>query len=472
MTYRITGLDPAPYRPLYGLSDADLAARGAVRLIADTKPGAPCRVSLTDAEPGCAMLLVNHVSHDNPGPYRAAHAIFVREDEEHVGDYVDIIPPVFAPRILSLRGFGADGMMVDALLTQPGEAKEGILRLFANPAIAIILRRDRAADGQFVTGVLTTGIYCRPSCAARHPARANVRFFATSAAARAVGLRACKRCLPDDVLRDESAVLAAIAAIKDSEEPLALADLARRTGYSPTHFQRVFARHTGLSPAAYARALRAERARAALGGAARVTDAIYDAGYSAPSRFYDEQTGRLGMTASAWKDGGRGVTMCWAVVPTSLGPMLVAATDKGVCRLAFGLTGDDLAAQFPNADLVAGDPAFAALLADVVAAVEAPAQPNAHIPLDVQGTAFQEAVWRALRTIPPGETRTYADIAAAIGKPAAVRAAGSANGANQVAVLIPCHRVVPKGGGVGGYAWGPAIKEELLRKEGAICPLL
>lgn len=337
---------------------------------------------------------------------------------------------------------------------------------------AAVLRRDRALDGRFVTGVLTTGIYCRPSCAARHPARANVRFFGDGAAARNAGLRACKRCLPDDVARDEGAVLAAIAAIKQSEEPLALADLARRTGYSPTHFQRVFARHTGLSPAAYARALRAERAREALAGAKRVTDAIYDAGYSAPSRFYEEQEGRLGMAASAWKDGGRGAVIRWAVVSTSLGEMLVAATDKGVCRLAFGLSGGDLAAQFPNADLEPGDAAFAALLADVVAAVEHPAKPNGHIPLDVQGTAFQEAVWRALRRIPAGETRSYADIAAAIGKPAAVRAAGTANGANQVAVLIPCHRVVPKGGGVGGYAWGPKIKAELLIKEGAQCPLL
>jgi AraC family transcriptional regulator, regulatory protein of adaptative response / methylated-DNA-[protein]-cysteine methyltransferase len=350
--------------------------------------------------------------------------------------------------------------------------------MFANDSItdddrwAAVLRRDRALDGRFVTGVLTTGIYCRPSCAARHPARANVRFFADGTAARGAGLRPCKRCLPEDVARDEGAVLAAIAAIKDSEEPLALADLARRTGYSPTHFQRVFARATGLSPAAYARALRAERARAALAGAGRVTDAIYDAGYSAPSRFYEEQAGRLGMAPSAWKDGGRGVTIHWAVTPTSLGDMLVAATDKGVCRLAFGLTGGDLAAQFPNARLVEGGADFAALLAKVVAAVESPAAPNTHIPLDVQGTAFQEAVWRALRTIPAGETRSYADIAAAIGKPAAVRAAGTANGANQVAVLIPCHRVVPKGGGVGGYAWGPAIKEELLKKEGAICPLL
>ena len=329
-----------------------------------------------------------------------------------------------------------------------------------------VLRRDRAFDGRFVTGELTTGIYCRPSCAARHPARSNVLFFADGAAARAAGLRACKRCLPDDVLRDESAVLLAIAAIKASEKPLALADLARRTGYSPAHFQRLFTRDTGLSPAAYARALRAGRARAILAGAERVTDAIYDAGYAAPSRFYDEQAGKLGMSASVWKDGGRAVTIRWAVVPTSLGPMLVAATDRGVCRLAFGLTGDDLAAQFPNAVLVAGGADFAALLADVAGAVEAPARANGHIPLDVRGTAFQEAVWRTLRRIPPGETRSYADIAAAVGKPAAVRAAGSANGANQIAVLIPCHRVVRSDGGLGGYAWGAPIKQELLRREG------
>jgi AraC family transcriptional regulator, regulatory protein of adaptative response / methylated-DNA-[protein]-cysteine methyltransferase len=337
---------------------------------------------------------------------------------------------------------------------------------------AAVLCRDRALDGRFVTGVLTTGIYCRPSCAARHPARANVRFFADGMAAREAGLRACKRCLPDDVARDEGAVLAAIAAIKDSQEPLALADLARRTGYSPTHFQRVFARHTGLSPAAYARALRAERARDVLTGAQRVTDAIYDAGYSAPSRFYDAQAGRLGMAPSVWKDGGRDATIHWAVVPTSLGDMLVAATDKGVCRLAFGLSRADLALQFPNARLVAGDTRFVALWAQLVAAVEAPSPAALHIPLDVRGTAFQEAVWRELRRIPAGETRSYADIAAAIGNPAAVRATGTANGANQVAVLIPCHRVVPKGGGVGGYAWGARIKEALLRKEGAQCPLL
>ncbi|SKB52623.1 bifunctional transcriptional activator/DNA repair enzyme AdaA [Sphingopyxis flava] len=330
---------------------------------------------------------------------------------------------------------------------------------------AAMRRRDKAYDGRFIVGVLTTGIYCRPSCGARQPLRANVRFFADGAGARGAGLRPCKRCLPDDVGRDEAAVLAAIAAIKDSEEPLALADLAQRTGYSATHFQRVFTRQTGLSPAAYARALRDERARAALSDTRRVTDAIYDAGFSGPSRFYGQMEGRMGMPASAWVSGGKGTTIHWAIVPTSLGDMLVAATDKGVCRLSFAEGRDALESRFPAATLVEGGAEFAVLLKEVVDAVETPAQGFDHIPIDVKGTAFQEAVWRELRKIPAGETRSYAEIAAAVGKPGAVRAAGSANGANNVAILIPCHRVVRSNGSLGGYAYGLEIKEELLRRE-------
>lgn len=325
--------------------------------------------------------------------------------------------------------------------------------------------RDKAQDGRFVTGVLTTGIYCRPSCAARHPLRQNVRFFADGDAARATGLRPCKRCLPDDVARDENAVIKAIAAIKTSEEPLALGDLAARTGYSPTHFQRVFTRHTGLSPAAYARALREERARQALSDGSRVTDAIYDAGFSGPSRFYQNMEGRMGMTASAWVNGGKDTEIHWAVVPTSLGEMLVAATGQGVCRLSFDEGREALEERFPAAELVEGGEEFEALLKQVVDAVEAPVNGFDHIPIDVKGTAFQEAVWRELRKIPAGETRSYADIAAAVGKPKAVRAAGSANGANNVAVLIPCHRVVRSDGTLGGYAYGLPIKEELLKRE-------
>jgi AraC family transcriptional regulator of adaptative response/methylated-DNA-[protein]-cysteine methyltransferase len=326
------------------------------------------------------------------------------------------------------------------------------------------LARDRSYDGRFVSGVLSTGIYCRPSCPARHPHRHNVKFFANAGAARAAGLRPCKRCSPDDVSRDERAVLAAIAAIKAAEQPLALAALAEETGYSPSHFQRVFTRHTGLSPAAYARALMAERAAEALTGEGRVTQAIYAAGYSGPSRFYEANQGRLGMTPSAWANGGSGVTIHWAVVQTSLGSMLVAATRKGVCRLSFNEGCEALEARFPTAELVEGGEDFAALLSQVIAAVEAPGD-FAHIPLDVKGTAFQEAVWRELQRIPAGETRTYAQLAAAVGKPKAVRAAGSANGANNVAVLIPCHRVIRTGGHLGGYAYGLDIKRKLLEKE-------
>lgn len=327
-----------------------------------------------------------------------------------------------------------------------------------------VTERNRAFDGRFVTGVLTTGIYCRPSCAARHPARHNVRFFASGEEARATGLRPCKRCLPDDVSRDERAVLAAIQAIKAAEQPLALAALAAETGYSQSHFQRVFTRHTGLSPAAYARALMAERAAVALTGEGTVTDAIYAAGYSGPSRFYEANQGRLGMTPSAWANGGKGATIHWAVVDTSLGQMLVAATAKGVCRLSFNEGREALEERFPKAELVEGGSEFSALLKSVVDAVEAPGD-FSHIPLDVKGTAFQEAVWRELQRIPAGETRTYAELAAAVGKPKAVRAAGSANGANNVAVLIPCHRVIRTGGHLGGYAYGLEIKRKLLEKE-------
>lgn len=327
-----------------------------------------------------------------------------------------------------------------------------------------VLARDRACDGQFVTGVLTTGIYCRPSCPARHPRRDNVRFFAAADAARHAGLRACLRCSPDTVSREEQAVLTAIEAIKAGAHPPTLAELAQQAGYSPAHFQRVFTRATGLSPAAYGRALRLERAREALSGGARVTDAVYDAGYAAPSRFYEAADERLGMAPSAWRHGGRGVTIRWAIAQTTLGPMLVAATDKGVCRLSFGEGREELARRFPSAELVEGGAQLSRMLDEVVAAVERPGESHC-VPLDVKGTAFQEAVWRELARIPPGETRTYAQIAAAIGRPGAVRAAGSANGANNVAVLIPCHRVVRSDGSLGGYAWGEDIKAQLLKRE-------
>ncbi len=333
-------------------------------------------------------------------------------------------------------------------------------------AWAAVQRRDRNYDGRFVTGVLSTGIYCRPSCAARHPARANVRFFSTGAEARAAGLRACKRCLPDDVARDETAVLAAIDEIKTSEGRPTLGDLADLTGYSPTHFQRVFKRATGLSPAAYARALREERARDGLNGAHRVSDAIYDAGYEAPSRFYAGVEGKMGMSASDWKNGGEGRVIHWSVVETSIAPMMVAATERGVCCLSFGEGEQELRARFPKAELAEGGEEFRVLLDQVSNAVETPTDPSAAaIPLDVKGTAFQQSVWQALREIPAGETRSYGELAAALGNPKASRAVGGANGANNIAVLIPCHRVIASDGGLGGYAYGTEIKRELLRRE-------
>jgi AraC family transcriptional regulator of adaptative response/methylated-DNA-[protein]-cysteine methyltransferase len=333
-------------------------------------------------------------------------------------------------------------------------------------AWAAMLARDRSFDGKFVTGVLSTGIYCRPSCAARHPKRENVRFFAKAEQAEAAGLRACLRCLPNDVARDDAAVKAVIDAIRMAETAPTLSELGQLTGYSPSHLQRIFKRDTGLSPAAYARALRTERVKDALDSGASVTEAIYDAGYGSASRFYEEQAmnRKMGMKPSAWKNGGAGVTVHWARVETSLGNMMVAATDKGVCCLSFNEGEDELRGRFPKADLRAGDEAFAKLLAQVIAQVETPGRPH-NIPLDVQGTVFQEAVWQELRKIPEGETRSYADIAAAIGKPKAVRAVGSANGANNVAVLIPCHRVVRSDGTMGGYAYGLEIKARLLEKE-------
>ncbi|OCC22713.1 6-O-methylguanine DNA methyltransferase [Croceicoccus estronivorus] len=329
---------------------------------------------------------------------------------------------------------------------------------------AAFAARDRSKDGDFVVAVRSTRIYCRPSCPARRPRAENIAFYSDSVSAEAAGFRPCKRCRPDEAARDVQAVLVGIAALRDAGQALTLAELSSLTGYSSGHFQRVFKRATGLSPAAYGRALRAERAQEVLSDGKRVSDAIYDAGFAVPSRFYEAMEGRLGMVPSAWLNGGAGSRIFWSVVDTSLGAMLVAATDKGVCRLAFDEGVDDLARRFPNADLVEGGKTFSSLLERVVASVERPGT-EMDIPLDVRGTAFQEQVWEALKAIPAGETRTYAQIAAAVGSPKAVRAAGSANGANPVAVLVPCHRVIRSDGSLGGYAYGNEIKQELLRRE-------
>jgi AraC family transcriptional regulator of adaptative response/methylated-DNA-[protein]-cysteine methyltransferase len=329
--------------------------------------------------------------------------------------------------------------------------------------------RDRTADGLFVTGVLTTGIYCRPSCAARHPKRENVRFFRTGAEAAATGLRACLRCKPDEVTREAAALERVFALLERAEEPPALEALADIAGYSPHHFHRLFKRATGVTPAAYARGKRAEGLARSLAENGRVTDAIYDAGYSGPGRFYADAKARLGMTPSAWRDGGRGETIRWATAETLLGTMLVAATEKGICRLSFDEGEAELRARFPNAAVEPGGEAMAELVERTVAAVNAPERPH-DLPLDVRGTAFQQAVWRELSRIPPGESLSYAALAARAGRPAAVRAAGTACGANNIAVLIPCHRARRGDGSPGGFAYGLERKAALLEREGWSAP--
>ncbi|WP_254602169.1 bifunctional transcriptional activator/DNA repair enzyme AdaA, partial [Sphingomonas bacterium] len=294
-------------------------------------------------------------------------------------------------------------------------------------AWAAVMTRDRRADGRFVTGVLTTGIYCRPSCAARHPRRENVRFFGDGAAARAAGLRPCLRCRPDGISEDAQGIARAIALIETSDMPPTLEAMAAAACYSPHHFHRLFRRATGVTPAAYARALRAKRAEAALAGDGSVTEALYDAGYAVPSRFYADARGRLGMTPSAWRAGGRGVTIRWAEAETNLGALLVAGTDKGICRVAFGEDEADLRTRFPEAMIERGGADFLALVERVARFVAAPGL-LMDLPLDVRGTAFQEAVWSALARIPPGETLSYAALAAQAGAPGAARAAGSACG--------------------------------------------
>jgi AraC family transcriptional regulator of adaptative response/methylated-DNA-[protein]-cysteine methyltransferase len=333
-------------------------------------------------------------------------------------------------------------------------------------AWAAFERRDRSWDGRVIGAVKTTGIYCKPSCPAKRPKRENVEFFGSAEEARAAGYRACLRCKPDEVGRDREAVAKAIEIIESAEEAPTLEAIAGAVGYAPHHFQRLFKRDLGVSPADYARALRAKRAQRHLRENDRVTDAIYDAGYSAPSRFYADARQRMGMTPSAWRDGGRGETIRWTSFDSPLGPMLIAATSKGICRLAFDDSEESLKRLFPRATIVEDQGAMRELVEGALTAMERPAAAP-QLPIDVAGTAFQEAVWRELRKIPLGETRSYAEIAAAIGQPKAVRAVGTANGDNHVAVLIPCHRVIRSDGSLGGYAGGLDRKRKLLRTEGA-----
>lgn len=335
-----------------------------------------------------------------------------------------------------------------------------------------LLARDRRAEGAFVYGVRTTGVYCRPGCASRLPRRENVSFHPSCEAAEAAGFRPCLRCRPDGPGAEagrREAVARVCRLIEDAETPPTLAVLAQAAGLSAFHFHRVFRDVTGVTPAAYARARRAERVADRLQAAGSVTEAIYDAGYNAPSRFYAEAAERLGMTPDTYRRGGAGRRICFGIGPCSLGTILVATTERGVCAILLGDDPDalaaDLRARFPAADLTDGDAAFGAWMARAVALVEAPGTRH-DLPLDIAGTAFQQRVWAALRAIPAGTTATYTDIAQAIGAPGASRAVALACGANPVAVAVPCHRVVRADGSLSGYRWGIGRKRTLLDREG------
>ena len=339
-----------------------------------------------------------------------------------------------------------------------------------------VRRRDRALDGSFFYGVRTTGVYCRPSCAARLARRENVSFHPTTQDAERAGFRPCKRCRPNEASQAErhaDLVRQACRQIDAAEEPPTLAQLAQQAGLSPYHFHRVFKDVAGVTPKAYAAARRAARVQGGLGTADSVTQAIYGAGYNAASRFYEAAADRLGMTPTAYRRGGAGEAIRFAVGQCSLGAILVAATGKGVCAIALGddpaLLVRDLQDRFPHAELTGGDLAFEATVARVVGAVEAPGL-GLDLPLDIRGTAFQQRVWQALRAIPPGITATYAEIAAALGTPAAVRAVAGACAANTLAIAIPCHRVIRSDGALSGYRWGVARKATLLQRERAATP--
>ncbi|MEM7202329.1 MAG: bifunctional DNA-binding transcriptional regulator/O6-methylguanine-DNA methyltransferase Ada [Planctomycetota bacterium] len=345
-----------------------------------------------------------------------------------------------------------------------------------DPRWAAVQNRDAQYDHDFVYAVRTTAVCCRPSCVARRPRPENVEFFADVTAAERAGYRACKRCRPDVAPaagRDAALVIKLCRRLDAADHVPALAELAREAGLSPSRTQRLFKAAVGLTPKAYAAARRAERVRGRLLDGAAVTAAIQDAGYGSSGRFYAKATDLLGMTPAAYRAGGVAQRLEFAVGQCSLGAVLVAATARGVCAILLGEQPgplvEDLQRRFPRAELVAGGAAFETRVATVVGLVEQPWSVAAHqpppLPLDLRGTAFQHRVWRALAAIPPGQTATYAAVAAALGVPKAARAVAQACAANPLAVAIPCHRVVRRDGGLGGYRWGVAVKRELLRRE-------
>jgi AraC family transcriptional regulator, regulatory protein of adaptative response / methylated-DNA-[protein]-cysteine methyltransferase len=333
---------------------------------------------------------------------------------------------------------------------------------------AVVERRPGTLP--FVYAVTTTGIYCRPGCSSRLPNRANVRFFAEPKAAERAGFRACKRCRPEGAPPLAELVERATAVIDAAETAPSQGALAAEVEVSPKTLARAFKETVGVTPKAFVQARRRERLKQALSEETRVSDAIYEAGYGASSRFYSEAEAVLGMTPGRFRAKGAGLTLRWATAACPLGRVLVAATDKGVAMIAFGdddaVLETDLAVRFAAAERVHDAARLQPLVAQVVAAIEEPAGALA-IPLDIRGTAFQQRVWAALRAIPAGETRRYGEIAAAIGAPKAVRAVANACAGNPAALVVPCHRVLPKEGDVGGYRWGPERKRWLLAREKA-----
>jgi AraC family transcriptional regulator of adaptative response/methylated-DNA-[protein]-cysteine methyltransferase len=336
-----------------------------------------------------------------------------------------------------------------------------------------VQRRDPQADGQFWYSVSSTGVYCRPSCGARPALRRNVRFHASCLDAEHAGFRACLRCKPDQpplAERHAQAVAQACRLIDAAEEAPDLDSLAQACGMSRFHFHRVFKAHTGITPKAYAAAGRAQRLQQGLAQAPSVTDALYAAGFNSSGRFYAAADGVLGMTPTAFRAGGSGASIRFAIGACSLGAILVAATDKGICAILMGDDPDQLARdlqdRFPQAELRGAEADFEATVATVVGFVESPAL-GFDLPLDVRGTAFQQRVWQALRAIPAGSTVSYAELAERVGVPSGARAIAGACAANPVAVAIPCHRVVRQDGSISGYRWGVERKAALLKREGA-----
>ncbi|RKD67815.1 DNA-O6-methylguanine--protein-cysteine S-methyltransferase /transcriptional regulator Ada [Rhizobium sp. WW_1] len=350
-------------------------------------------------------------------------------------------------------------------------SRSPMLPVTDDPRWARVLARDKTADGELWYSVSTTGVYCRPSCASRTANPKNVALHDTLESARATGFRPCKRCNPDGLsLECENAALVARACrlIEMSEEEPSLEELAGAVDRSPSYFHRLFKSTTGLTPKDYAAADRAKKVREGLETGNSVTEAIYDAGFNSSGRFYEKSTGILGMTPTQYRSGGANEEIKFAVGQTSLGAILVASSTKGVASILLGDDPDklvrDLQDRFPKAYLIGADREYEALIARVVGFVENP-HVGLDLPLDVRGTVFQRRVWQALQEIPSGQRVSYAEIARRIGSPSSVRAVAGACAANNLAVAIPCHRVVRNDGALSGYAWGVDRKRALLERE-------